>query len=122
MTDTTKGDEQIRPFAAIMQELDQGRVHDQASRDMHTLVKAVQDTGKKGSITIKFEVAPIAPGDTHVLTIKAGVSSSQPATSQPVSAFFVDGSGNLSRNDPRQLTLPGVVQEVPTLNQARSAQ
>nr|WP_062336122.1 hypothetical protein [Herbidospora sakaeratensis] len=121
MTDT-KGEEQIRPFAAILQELDAGRVHDALSREMHTLVKAIQDTGKKGTLTLKVEVAPIAPGDTHVLTIKAGVSSAPPATSQPVSAFFVDGSGNLSRNDPRQLTLPGVVQEVPSLTQARSAQ
>ncbi|MBO3751577.1 hypothetical protein J5X84_36355 [Streptosporangiaceae bacterium NEAU-GS5] len=113
MTDTTAtpADDdqvQVRPFAAVFQELDKGRIHNEASRLLHELVEAVVAHGKKGAMTLRIEVAPLAPGDTSTLTVKAQVDS-RPPVNPPTSVFFVDDTGNLTRQNPWQQTLPGLV-------------
>jgi hypothetical protein len=116
VTDSTDGP-QVRPFAAVLTELAKGQIHADASEQLHDLVDAVQEHGKKGTLTIRIEVAPIARDDTSVLVVKGSVESRAPK-SPPSSAYFVDGTGNLSRRDPRQTELP---LEVVGSNSARSA-
>lgn len=117
MSDTNE-EAQVRPFAAVLQELAKGQVHSDASQQLHDLIDAVQETGKPGSLTIKLSVAPIDKGDTSVLLVKGTVASRAPSIA-PASAFFVDDSGNLSRRDPRQGELPFEV--VGSSDSARSA-
>jgi hypothetical protein len=108
VTDTTE-EAQIRPFAAVLQELAKGEIHADASKLLHELIDAVQEHGKKGTLTIRVEVGPIAKDDTSVLIVKGSVESRPPKT-PPSSAYYVDNTGNLSRRDPKQPELPfGVV-------------
>jgi hypothetical protein len=51
-------------------------------------------------------VKPMSKSDDRALIITANVAVKQPATDAPTSVFFIDNDGNLSRNDPRQMTLP----------------
>jgi hypothetical protein len=99
--------QQVRPFAAVLQELDRGRVHDEASTKLHDLINDVIDCEKDGTLTIKIKVGPIAKNDVSVLVVSADVDSRPPK--QPrTSAYFVDRSGNLTRRDPRQPEIPGL--------------
>jgi hypothetical protein len=102
--DTDAG-QQVRPFAAVLTELAKGQIHERASELLHELVQAVIEHEKKGSITVKIEVAPIAKHDTSVLVVTGDVESRPPKT-PPANAFFVDDTGNLSRRDPKQPELP----------------
>lgn len=102
----------VRPFAAVLQELNRGQVHHQLSEELHALVDAVREHGTKGTLTLALDVAPIAKGDTSALTVAAKVACKAPTAPQ-TSAFFVDSSGNLSRRDPRQTALPIPADETP---------
>lgn len=103
---------QVRPFAAVLQELARGAVHADASEQLHALVDAVTEHGTKGSLTLQIDVAPVAKGDTSALTVTAKVTSKKPTASQ-ASVFFVDRAGNLSRRDPRQTEIPMPVSDSP---------
>ncbi|WP_242908702.1 hypothetical protein [Actinomadura terrae] len=107
MSDTSSDEPEVRPFAAVLQELNRGQVHNDASAQLHALVDSVTEHGAKGTLTLTLEVAPIAKGDTSVLKVAAKVTSRPPAA-PATSTFFVDGSGNLSRRDPNQPELPGL--------------
>lgn len=96
--------QQVRPFAAILQDLDNGTVADQLATDMQALVTAVREHGRKGSITLKFEVAPRKGGSA--LNVTARVDTKLPAPEPTESVFFSDAAGNLLRDDPRQMMLP----------------
>lgn len=96
---------QVRPFAAVLQELDRGMVHNDVSEQLHALVDAVIEHAAKGTLTLELTVAPIAKGDTSVLTVAAAVKTKRPS-SPSTSAFFVDRTGNLTRRDPRQIEIP----------------
>lgn len=109
MTNTDKPDEpQIRPFAATLQDLAGGQVHTRLSDQLHDLTEAVTSTGKKGTLTLTIEVKPIKPGqvDTLSVTAKSVLKAPEGDDAAPTSVFFTDSSGNLTRSDPRQLTLP----------------
>lgn len=65
---------------------------------------AVQQTGKKGSVTLKLDVGKLKGGDTE-LEIKASLKSSLPHEDIPVGIYYSDDKGVLTRNDPRQATM-----------------
>lgn len=120
MTDTTPTGEtaeqepaQIRPFAAILQDLNHGTVADDAARLMQELVAAVRKHGKKGGLTLKLGVAPMK-GNERALLISASVTTSLPQAEPVVVPFFTDKDFNLVRDDPTQLALP--LREVPAPN------
>jgi hypothetical protein len=102
---------EVRPFAAVLQELARGSVHDELSTKLHALVDAVREHGVKGTLTLTLTVAPIAKGDVSVLTV-GGAVTSKPPTAAQTSAFFVTSAGNLSRRDPRQIEIPMPVRGV----------
>lgn len=110
MTDTPQQDDtggQVRPFAAVLQDINNGQVADQLATDMQTLVNAVREHGRKGSMTLKVEVQP-RKGNTYALNVTARVDTKLPAPEPVESVFFTDAEGNLHRDDPRQLALPGL--------------
>lgn len=110
-TDVGKtGDEerQVRPFAATLQEIAGGSVHSRLSEQLQELVEAVKDTGKKGTITLQLQVAPLKPGNVTnlVVTAKTVLKAPEGDDATPSSVFFYDRGGNLTREDPSQLKLP----------------
>jgi hypothetical protein len=98
---------QIRPFAELLTILDRGEAHAEASRGLADLVAAVRDTGKKGAMTITVELAPLK-GSTNQLLVAAIVTVKPPKSEPGRAVFYIDGAGNLSRTDPRQLEFEGM--------------
>jgi hypothetical protein len=95
----------VRPFADVLRDLGKGQVADEAAVMLADLVQAVGTYGKKGTFTLKIEVAPFKGGTAQLMV--SAVAKSSPPTGDPIAAvFFVDDAGNLLRNDPRQGTLP----------------
>lgn len=107
MTNTPEQDTggQVRPFAAVLAELNGGTVADQLGTDMQDLVNAVREHSRKGTITLKIEVAP-RKGNINALNVAARVETKLPAPEPIEAVFFADTSGNLLRDDPRQMALP----------------
>lgn len=91
---------QVRPFAAVLRELDRGNVHDELSELLHELVEAVRETGKKGKIQLTIEVKPIKPGQVDTLVATASIAAAPPKGDPPTTVFFTDQTGNLTREDP----------------------
>lgn len=77
---------------------------DRAASDLFTkVVQAVQTTGKKGSVTIKFDIGKMKGGDTEI-EIKASLSHKVPTEDIQVGIYYPDENGGLHRTDPRQLS------------------
>jgi hypothetical protein len=94
----------VRTFAAVLSEISKGVVADEAATKLAELVTGVQETGKKGSVTVTIQVAPYK-GNDEVVNVSAAVTAKLPRAETPTSIFYTAGNGNLSRNDPN--TLPG---------------
>jgi hypothetical protein len=109
MTDTTHtevAEPTIRPFAEFLVQQANGRTHTELSNALHTVVAAVKETGKAGKVQLTVDVKPMSKSDDRALIVTATCAIKQPQTDAPTSVFFIDADGNLSRTDPRQMTLP----------------
>lgn len=101
-------DEQVRPFAAVLQEIGGGKLHARLSAQLAELTAAVTETGKKGTVTVTIRVEPLKKADQHTLVVTGSSTAKVPEgdDASPTSVFFADGAGNLRRDDPRQQQLP----------------
>lgn len=88
-----------RPFADVLREMNRGDFYDEVSDELGALVEAVQETGKAGSLTLRFKVAPNSAGTVKVA---GDVNTSLPRMPRGENVFFVSGTGSLQRHDPRQ--------------------
>lgn len=104
----------IRPFAAVLQDLNGGTVATRLGAELHDLIEKVTATGKAGTLTLSVQVKPIAKNATDTLNIAAAVVVKAPKEDAPVTVFFVDGDGNPTRNNPVQPALP--LHEVPAVD------
>lgn len=95
----------VRPFAAVLQEVDGGKAHAVLSTMLDELVKAVDATGKKGKLDVSIGVAPVKAGNTTNLIVSVSPKLSAPADVEKSSVFFHKG-GALTREDPNQPMLP----------------
>lgn len=95
----------IRPFADFLREQSHGTTHDELSEALHTLVARVQDTGKKGSLTLTIGVERLKGGRSdNALIVSDSIKLNLPEHDRDTSLFFATADGNLSRDDPRQLS------------------
>lgn len=112
MTDQTTDDgRRIRPFAAMLQDIQAGAVADDAAERLQDLVAAVNETGKKGQLVLTITVQPLK-GNTHAVNVSGEVSLKAPKPEAHAGVFFFDKDGNLLRENPKQATIPGVVREI----------
>ncbi|MEV4174019.1 hypothetical protein [Nonomuraea sp. NPDC049709] len=113
MTDQTTEDDgkQVRPFAAMLQEIQGGAVADQAATALQELVSAVNELGKKGEMTVKITVQPLK-GNSQALNVSGDVTSKPPRPEPAAGVFFFDEDGNLLRDNPKQAAIPGVLREI----------
>lgn len=98
------GELQVRPFADILRELNQGSVIDEAAVMLQDLVKAVRERGKKGTLTLRVDVQPMK-GDAAALVVSAQATAKPPAGEPTSAVFFADEPGNLLRENPAQLKM-----------------
>ncbi len=103
MPKNTSDDTVIRPFADALIELSGGRTHTELSEQLHDLIAAVRDTGKKGSLTLTITVSRMKNASENTLTVTDDVKAKLPAHDRNVSVFYADADGNLTRRDPNQL-------------------
>jgi hypothetical protein len=101
------GPARVRPFAAILNDIRGGDVADQAAELMQELVAAVREHGKKGELVLKIAVEPMK-GNPDALSVSGDVTSKPPRPTPVAAIFFADTDGNLLRDDPRQIALPGL--------------
>jgi hypothetical protein len=87
---------------------------------MQQLVQAVADTHRPGSLTITLKVSKSKV--SGMVEIDDTVKVKLPEPARDASMFFADEDGNLSKDDPRQLTLPVGPVRVADPNERRAAQ
>lgn len=93
-----------RDFAAWLLETNKGRTHKELGTEFAALIAAVQRLGKPGTLTLKVEVKPQTGRADMVITTET-VTTKEPTGERPASAFFVDKTNSLVRDDPRQNSL-----------------
>lgn len=113
MTDTHTDEDggQVIPFATILQQINNGMVAHELADHMQALVAAVVDLRRKGKLVLTIEVSP-RKGMDAALNVAASSALTLPKPEPVEDVFFADG-GNLTRDDPRQLAIPGTVRQVP---------
>lgn len=104
MPDEKKAPRTVKPFAAILQEIGKGRAHLALSEAMNELNAAVRDHGKKGSLSITINVAPLKGTDDQFDTTVTFTSKLPQA--EHTSIFYIDADANLTRENPEQPSLP----------------
>lgn len=73
--------------------------------EVSVIAKAVRDTGKKGTLTIMFTIEPAGRSLGGQLKIEDKIVSRPPRPDVADTLMYVDGTGKLSRRDPRQPAL-----------------
>lgn len=102
----------VRPFADFIREHGQGRTHDELSEAIRDLLARVNDTGRKGSVSLKITIEPMKKGGDGMVVVSDAISLSLPEFDRPTGVWFTDKHGNLTRNDPNQLAFDSL-REVP---------
>lgn len=97
-----------REFASVLLEIGKGTLHARLSEQLAEICAAVTETGKKGQLNIRIDVKPLPKADRNTLVVTGSSAAKTPESDEasPTSVFFADDAGNLTRNDPRQMTLP----------------
>ncbi len=96
-----------RPFTDTLRDLRGGAVLDELSEKLNEVVAAVTSTGKEGTVTLKLKLKPLSEG--AMIQIEDDVVASVPRPSRGGTVMFPTPENNLSRRDPRQPDLPGMV-------------
>jgi hypothetical protein len=113
MTDqqTTEHDDD---FAVFLIQHSRGEAHVQVSSELRELLSAVQEHGRKGSLTLKVTVEPPkghVDGQPLLVAVESELKAPRPVA--PPAMYFVDDDGRPTRNDPRQ-TAAFDVRDLPT--------
>lgn len=105
-------DHPTRPFADFIREQNRGRTHDELGEGLRDLVARVEDTGKKGSLTLTVTVEPLK-GNEDCLTVSDEIKLKLPEHDRGASIFFRGRDGNLQRDDPNQPTFDALREVAP---------
>lgn len=87
---------QVRPFAAVLRELEKGTVQADLSEYLQQVTAAVIDTDKAGSVTLKLTIKP--SGEEGQVVVASAVSKAVPEHDRKTTRFFVDDTNNLTRD------------------------
>lgn len=100
----------IKPFATFLLQQAGGRTHEELTQALHDVVAAVQDTGKKGRITLVLEIALLDKKGANSTQIRVAdaVKVACPEHDRASSIFWTDKNGNVTRNDPQMLDFEGL--------------
>lgn len=100
----------MRLFADVLRDMRGGASHDELSEALAALVRACIETGRGGEITYTVSVRCLKNSREAVeVTDKIGLK--EPHGERGSSLFFVSATGDLTRNNPRQVALD--LREVP---------
>lgn len=89
----------------LLSQIRGGAALSDANEMAEEVVKAVKATGKKGRIVLTIDIEPDKIDDT-VVTIQPSITMKKPTRPYAKGMFFVnDKTGELTREDPRQIEL-----------------
>lgn len=91
----------MRPITDVLRDIRKGRAVDLATERLAELVRAVDETGKAGSLTLTINVKP-EKGGGSAKTIAVEVKAKIPEVDLPEAVFFSTEDGALLRSDPAQ--------------------
>jgi len=87
------------PFIFALANMDFGSVLEDVGERFKSMVGAVTQFQKKGTMKISLSVKPFKG---RAMAITPDISTNEPREAAPESIFFTDEEGKISRNDPRQ--------------------
>ena len=90
-------------FTDVLAQLSSGQVVDDLNESVAEVTKAVEESGKAGSLTLKIA---IAPNGESMVTFEATVTTKTPKASLGKTLFYTDAEGGVHRRDPRQCEMP----------------
>jgi hypothetical protein len=107
--DKTKPDEAVdapplNPFASWVQEQRGGLLHSELSELLASVTASVIELGKTGSLQLTISITPSKIRGAVEISDKVVAKPAEP--DRDAALFYADGTGNLSRRDPRQPELP----------------
>lgn len=95
----------ITPFVEWLEKYKKGETDSELTHELRTLIEAVQETGKPGTITLTLKVS--RKGERQVNVIE-DVKVKTPTHDRSETIYFVDNHLNLQRSDPRQGVLTDI--------------
>lgn len=112
--DQQQNPDQPRSFMAVLAEINDGSVVEDASAQLADVTTAALAYGKTGKISIELTVSPVADLGDNALSIKHNIKAIVPQPDKRAAVMFSDDAGNLQRQDPNQgvLDLDGANQKV----------
>lgn len=94
----------MRLITDVLRDIRKGRPVEEATMALADVVRAVDETGKEGSVTIVLKVKPAKHGGPEK-TLVAEVKAKKPIAEIAPAVFFSDSDGDLHRVDPAQETM-----------------
>lgn len=91
----------MRLITDVLRDIRKGRPVEEATMALADVVRAVDETGKEGSVTITLKIKPAKHGGPEK-TLIAEVKSKKPIADIAPAVFFSDQDGDLHRVDPNQ--------------------
>lgn len=91
----------MRLITDVLRDIRKGRPVEEATMALADVVRAVDETGKEGSVTITLKIKPAKHGGPEK-TLIAEVKSKKPIADIAPAVFFSDRDGDLHRYDPAQ--------------------
>lgn len=83
-----------------------GQTQHELSAELHAAVCAAIDTGKSAELTLKIKIKPEAQGKQ--VFISDEIKTKIPQLPREQTILFPTPDGNLTRDDPRQASIPGL--------------
>lgn len=90
-------------FAAVLASI-RPKTDVELAEELTKLIQAVKDTGKSGSLTVKFMVKLVDPSGTAVV-VNDTITAKSPERDREGSIAYIDASNNLTRRDPSSMPL-----------------
>jgi hypothetical protein len=102
-------DADIAPFSVFVLEHRNGQFNAEVAGRLAEVVRKVEETGKKGTVSIKLTIEPVGHASGQVVIVDQ--VDNRPPRELTGSIWFTDANGGVSRRDPNQITFPDVDRE-----------
>ncbi len=107
-TQNTGADVLRNDFAALLPQLNKGRVAPRVSEKLDQVIRGVLASGLKGTVTLTISVTPTHKdenGDIDQVDLSAAVKAKVPESALPSTLFYIGKNNDLHRHNPMQATL-----------------
>lgn len=91
---------ELREYAAVL--CDMPQAHAVATDALNKLIAGVRDTGKAGTLAVKFKVS-VSKLNESMIEIQPDVAISIPKQALRGAGFYPDENNNITKDDPSQL-------------------